>query len=125
MAIGTSVTITEERYGSVKKIKFVWTTASSSSGGVTAQTSYAYSGAVQRLVTIPGAAGSAPSASYDVAMSDQDSTDILMAAGANRHTANTEQVGAASLGIISNDKVTINVTNAGSSNGGTAIIYIR
>ena len=125
MAIGTSVTTTEERYGSVKKIKFVWATASSSSGGVTAQTTYAYSGAVQRLVTIPGAGSSAPSASYDVTMSDQDSTDVLMAAGANRHTANTEQVGAASLGIIANDKITINVTNAGSSNGGTAIVYIR
>ena len=125
MAIGTSVTIAEERHGSVKKVKFTWATASSSSGGVTAQTSYAYSGAVQRLVTVPGAGSSAPSANYDVTMSDQDSTDILMAAGANRHSANTEQVGAASLGIIANDKITFNVTNAGSSNAGVAYVYIR
>ena len=58
-------------------------------------------------------------------MSDQDSTDVLNAKGANRHTANTEQVKAASLGVIANDTITINVTNAGSSNGGTAIVYIR
>jgi hypothetical protein len=58
-------------------------------------------------------------------MSDQDSTDILMGAGANRHSANTEQVIASSLGIIANDKITINVTSAGSSNAGAVIVYIR
>ena len=125
MAIGTSATITEERYGSVKKVKFVWATASSSSGGVTATTSYAYNGAVQRLVTIPGAGGLAPSASYSVAVSDQSSVDVLNAKGASRHSANTEQIKAASLGIIANDMMTINVTSAGSSNAGAAIVYIR
>jgi len=125
MAIGTSCTITEETYGSVKKVKFAWATGSSSSGGVTATTTGAYNGAIERLVTIPGASSSAPTASYDITMSDQDSTDVLMAAGGSRATAATEQVNAASLGIVANDTLTINVTNAGSSNGGTAIVYIR
>ena len=92
---------------------------------MTAQTTYAYNGAIERLVTIPGAGSSAPSANYDIAMSDQDSTDVLLDGGQNRHSANTEQVGAASLGIIANDKITFNVTSAGSSNGGTAILYLR
>jgi hypothetical protein len=125
MAIGSSCTITEETYGSVKKIKFAWATLSSSSGGVTAATTKAYNGGLERLVTIPGAGGSAPTASYDITVTDQDSTDALMGAGANRHTANTEQVNAASLGVVANDTLTINVTNAGSSNAGTAILYIR
>jgi hypothetical protein len=116
-------TITEETFGSVKKITFAWATLSSSSGGVTAATSNAYSGEVRRLVTVPGAGSSAPTASYDIAVSDQDSTDVLMGGGANRHTANTEQVNAASLGIVANDTLTINVTNAGSSNAGTAYLY--
>ena len=125
MAIGTSCTITEETFGSVKKVTFAWATNSSSSGGVTKATTGAYNGALERLVTIPGAGALAPTASYDITVSDQDSTDTLMAAGANRHTANTEQVNTASLGIVANDTLTINVTNAGSSNGGTAILYIR
>jgi len=125
MAIGTSCAITEETYGSVKKVTFAWATLSSSSGGVTATTTKAYNGAIERLVTIPGAGALAPTASYDITVSDQDSTDVLMAAGMNRHTANTEQVNAASLGIVANDTLTINVTNAGSSNAGTAIVYIR
>ena len=125
MAIGTSCTITEETHGSMKKVKFAWATLSSSSGGVTATTTGAYNGALERFVTIPGAGALAPTASYDITIMDQDSTDVLMAAGANRHTANTEQVNAASLGVVANDTLTINVTNAGSSNGGTAILYIR
>ena len=125
MAIGTSCTVTEETFGSVKKVTFAWATLSSSSGGVTATTTGAYNGAIERFVTIPGAGSSAPTASYDITVSDQDSTDVLMAAGGSRHTANTEQVNAASLGIVANDTLTINVTNAGSSNGGTAILYIR
>jgi len=118
-------TITEETFGSVKKVKFVWTTASSSSGGTTGTTSSAYNGAVERLVTIPGAGALAPTASYDVVVNDQDSTDTLMGGGIDRHTANTEQVNAASLGIVANDTLTLAVTNAGSSNGGTVVVYIR
>ena len=124
MAIGSSCTITEETHGSIKKIKFAWAVLSSSSGGMAATTSYAYNGEVHRLVTIPNGS-SAPSANYDITVSDQDSTDVLMAGGANRHSANTEQVNAASLGVVANDKLTINVTNAGSSCAGEAILYIR
>lgn len=123
MAAGTSCTITEETFGSVKKVKFAWAIASSSSGAVGGTTTGAYNGAVERLVTIPG--GSAPSANYDIVINDQDSTDILMAGGANRHSANTEQVNAASLGIVANDKLTLAVTNAGSSCAGETILYIR
>lgn len=119
-----AATITEETHGSIKKVTFAWTILSSSSGGVSGTTSYAYNGEVHRLVTIPDGS-SAPSANYDITVSDQDSTDILMAGGANRHSANTEQVNAASLGVVANDKLTLNVTNAGSSCAGTAIVYIR
>jgi len=119
------MTLLEERFGSVKKITATWATASSSSGGVQATTTYGYNGAVERLVTIPGASAAAPSASYDVTVSDQDSTDILMGGGANRKAASTEQVGAASLGIVANDKLTFKVANAGSSHAGTIYLYIR
>ena len=118
-------TITEEVHGSVKKIKFAWSTASSSSGTATGTTSYAYNGAVERFVTVPGASAAAPSASYDVVVNDQDSTDVLLGAGGSRAAASTEQVKRASLGVVANDKLTLTVTNAGSSKSGTAYVYVR
>lgn len=117
-----SCVVTEENFNTMKKITFAWVQESSAATGTT---SNAYSGEVRRLVTIPGAGGLAPSANYDIDMLDQDSTDILIGAGANRHSANTEQDLAASLGVIANDTITINVASAGNSNAGTAIVYIR
>ena len=118
-------TITEVTFGSVKGIKFAWSTASSSSGGATGTTTNAYNGLIEQLCTVPGAGALAPSASYDVVVVDQDSVDVLMGAGANRHTANTEQVKAASLGGVVTDTLTLTVTNAGSSNAGTVYIRLR
>ena len=48
-----------------------------------------------------------------------------MGAGASRAAAATEQVKAASLGVVANDTLTITVSNAGASNAGTAYVYIR
>lgn len=119
-----AMTITEEIYGSVKKIKFDWSIASSSSGEATGTTAKAYNGKLERLVTVPDGSA-APSASYDLTCSDQDSTDTLMGAGGSRAAAATEQVAAASLGVVANDTLTLNVTNAGSSTAGVAYLYIR
>jgi len=119
-------TITEETYGSMKKVKWVWTTDSGASQAAAASrtTSNAYNGAVQRLVTIPDGS-SAPSANYDVTILDQDSTDILIGGGANRHSANTEQVLGVSLGVIANDTMKLNCASTGASAAGTVIVYIR
>lgn len=119
-------TITEETYGSMKKVKWVWTTDSGASQAAAASrtTSYAYNGAIQRLVTIPDAS-SAPSASYDVTVLDQDSTDVLMGAGASRAAASTQQVLAASLGVVANDTLKLNCASTGASTAGTVIVYIR
>ena len=119
-------TITEETYGSMKKVKWVWTVDSGSAQAAAASrtTSNTYNGAVQRLVTIPDGS-SAPSASYDVTILDQDSTDILIGGGMNRAAASTEQVLAASLGVIANDTMKLNCASTGASTAGTVIVYIR
>jgi hypothetical protein len=119
-------TIIEEVYGSVKKIKWDW--AADSTGAVSiaaAQTTNVYNGALERLVTVPDGGGAAPSASYDITVLDQDSTDTLMGGGGSRATAATEQVKAASLGVVANDKLKLVVANAGASNAGIAYLYIR
>jgi hypothetical protein len=118
-----SCTITEERLGTVKKVKFVWVSAAD--GTASGTTTNAYTGEIIRLVTIPAAAGSAPADNYDVAVDDEDGADVLMGAGADRDTANTEQVLGSSLGCVANDKLALAVTNAGDTKGGTVILYIR
>lgn len=117
-------TITEVTCGSVKGIKFAWTIASSSSGAATGTTTKYYNGLVQQLCTVPDGSA-APSASYDITILDGSSVDVLMNAGANRHTANTEQVKAASLGTVVESKLTLNVANAGSSTAGTVYLRVR
>ena len=113
--------ITEETFGTVQKVKFAWTDAAGSADGTTTKS---YSGAVERLVTVPSGTA-APSADYDVVINDADGTDILMGAGADRHTSNTEQVNASSLGIVANDQLTLAITNAGGSKEGIVYLYIR
>ena len=84
-----------------------------------------YSGKVELLTTVPDGS-SAPAANYDITVKDKSSVDILAGAGANRHSANTEQVVAASLGAVANSKLTFAVASAGSSSGaGTIYLYIR
>jgi hypothetical protein len=125
MAAGT-VTITEELLGTVKKVKFEWTSGDGAEGGTAAGTTdNAYSGEVLRLVTVPGVAPNAPTDDYDVVVNDEDTTDVLMGAGANRDTANTEQVLGSSLGCVANDKLSLAITNAGDAKKGTVYLYIR
>lgn len=123
VAVGT-VTITEETFGSVKKITFAWT--SDASGNVSGTlTTKSYNGALERLVTVPAGGGSAPTNLYDITMLDQDSTDVLMAAGADRSSANTEQVQRTSLGVVANDKLELRIANAGNAKSGTVYLYLR
>ena len=121
-AAGT-VTATEERAGATQKVSFTWT--SSAGGAADGATVNSYNGQIVRLVTVPSGGGTAPTDDYDLTVVDDDAVDVLMAAGANRDTANTEQVLASSLGYVANDKLTLHVTNAGNAKAGTVHVYIR
>ena len=125
--MAASATISEETFGTIKKIKWTWVahtdgvvavaTANAESVGV-------YTGTIERLVTVPNV--NAPSDNYTVIIYDDDDTDVLMgAATANRDTANTEQVLGTSLGVVANDKLTLYISGAGSGNEGTVYLYIR
>ncbi len=118
-----TVTVAERTHTSVKKITWAWT--STAGGAADLITTGAYDGKIERLVTVPAAAGSAPTDDYDITVTDGDSVDVLHGAGANRDTANTEQVLASSLGIVAGDKLTLNVTNAGNAKSGTVHLYLR
>jgi len=122
-AVGT-VTISEEVFSTVKKITLAWTC---SAGGIVSGTSTtnAFSGKVERLVTVPGTGADAPDDNYNVTVLDEDGTDILMGGGLLRDQVNTEQVLASSLGIVANDKLQLVIGAAGASNKGTVYLYVR
>lgn len=119
-----SVTITEETFGSVKKITFDWT--SSSGGAADGTTTNYYSGVVQRFVLSPEATvANQPTDLYDVTCKDDDSIDIFDSEGSNLSNSASYQVqGLGGFSTISNDKLTIHVTNAGDTKGGKVIVYI-
>ena len=121
------VTLTEETFGVIKKIKWQWTAHTDGKVAKTttnAVTTKAYNGELVRLVTIPDGT-SAPDAGYDVYAYDEDETDALIAGGLDRSATATEQVAASSLGVVANDKLTLYVENAGSGGKGTTILYVR
>ena len=117
-----TVTIAEETYGSMKKL--TWTWLCDASGDADGQTTEVYTGAIRRLVTNPDDSD-APTDNYDIVVNDEDGNDVLMGAGANRDTANTEQVLASSLGVVANDKLNLVVSNAGNAKKGVVYLYLR
>ena len=86
---GMITTVSELRIGTVKKITFAWL-SDDTAGTATGTTTFPYDGKLITLVTDPGTA--APTDNYDVTVTDADGHDVLVGAGANRDTANTELV---------------------------------
>lgn len=117
-----SVAKTEVTFSSAKEVVFTWT--SSGGGAADATTTAAFDGKLVGFATIPSGSA-APTDNYDVAIVDSRGHDVLMGAGANRDTANTEYVAEASLAAVAASKLTLHVTNAGDSKAGTVVVWIR
>jgi len=131
------------QHGGIKRILIDWT-SDDTTGAVTA-TTRKISGQLLKVVTDPGAA--APTANYDIAITDGNSLDVLTSlAGngggvaptlANRHTSTTEVVHLWTESLVTTghplagtepyvcDVLTVAVTNAGNSKTGQIIIYYR
>jgi hypothetical protein len=125
MAAGT-VVISETAHTSVKKIVAAWTSGTDGEAGTASgTTSGAYDGQIVGLTTVPAGGGSAPTDDYDVVVTDSGGHDVLIGAGMNRDTANTEHVTGASMAGAAGSPLTISVTNAGSAKAGAVILWIR
>ena len=128
------------QHGSVKKILIDWT--SDDTTGAVSGTTRKISGQLLKVITDPGAA--APTANYDITITDGEGVDVLSGLGgtggsppslANRHTSNTEVVHLVSENAATDfaagtqpfvcDVLTVAVTNAGNSKNGQIIIYYR
>jgi hypothetical protein len=119
-------TITEETFGTIKKIKFAVVTGSGASvnsiGSTT--TTAIFSGNIRAMTTVGTGGGTAPSASWDITLVDQSSVDVLIGAGTNRAAA-VEHTKEASMGAVANDNLTLTVSGMGSSNAAAVYVYIR
>ena len=128
MATGT-VTITEQTFSSMKRLKFEW--ISTSTGGAGKITTKSYDGLVHRVIIAPGTSDSIPDTDYDVAINDSDGYDILNGLGTNSSTASVDYYGISTGGgtkspiTAVSSKLTLAVSDAGSSNSGEIIVYVR
>lgn len=118
-----AVTITDETYSTIKKVKFAWT--SDGSGDASGTSTNSYSGDILGLVTVPGTGDDKPSDNYDLTITNADSVDVLNGSGANRDNTNPEYVQGTSLGWVTNSPLTATIAEAGATKSGTAYLYLR
>lgn len=119
-----AVTITETDYNhTIQHIKFAWT--SDSDGAASGTTTEPYDGILHFASTIPSGGGTAPTAAYDVTLTDNNSLDVLLAGGTDRSATATEYIKQADLGVVSGSKLTFTVAAAGELKQGALHVYIR
>ena len=129
---GSSMTFSYQTIGSVHTITADW--VSDSATGAVSGTTRAIYGDLLKGVTNPGTA--APTADYDITLSDAEGANILGNCFddlIDRHTSNTETVdfflgdGAVGVGVrpVVAGTITIAVAAAGNSKTGRLIIYYR
>ncbi len=111
----------EETYGSLKKIKWTFTsdTAGDASG---ATTTLQYNGEAALFVSVPST--TTPDTNFDVEVLDEDGLDVLAGGGANQPVT-TKYTQGSSLGVAANDKLYLSVTNAGNAKTGSVYLYLR
>lgn len=129
-----AMTFTYDESGrNVNKIIADW--VSDASGDVSGTTKK-ISGRLVKNLTNPSGAGLAPAANYNIAITDEESFNVLSACDADlqdRHTSTTEElycvvtapVGGGGLPVhpAVDDKLTITIGQAGNANGGRLITY--
>lgn len=123
-AVGT-LTITENRVGVVKQVKFAWT---ATTGGAVSGTSttYSYNGLIEGAQFVPGTGDDKPSEDYDVTLLDENSLDVLHGLGADLGSAATVYMDRSDgLGAVANSALQLVVSGAGSENKGTVYVEIR
>ncbi len=118
------VTVTEKKHTSVKQITWDW--LCTDLGVVTSATTKAFDGVLERAVFIPDAAGTQPTNSYDVTITDADSVDVLAGLGADlSNSATVVKKHSDGLTAVAGSILTLNVSNAGNAKGGVVILHLR
>ena len=123
-----SISYTHEKTGDVRVVRVNWT-GDASDGSVPSLVLPAFGGRILALETNPGA--TAPTASYDIAITDGHGHDVLQGVWANRSATATEKVAVVYSGtaihppVVVGDTLTLALTNnsAVSATGEIDIYY--
>ena len=122
-----SISYTHEKQGNVRVVRVTWT-ADASDFSVPSLVLPNLGGKLLALETNPGA--TAPTASYDIAVTDQQGHDVLQGVGANRSATATEKVAVVYSGtaihppVGQGDTLTMAITgNSVASATGVAVLY--
>jgi len=125
-----TVTETREQRGPIGIVTLSWVADASDGTVPSTALQTKISGKLLALETNPGA--TAPTANYDIAITDADGLDVLQAVGANRHTSTTEKVAVVYSGtaihppVAKSDTLTLALTgNSVNSALGTIKLYIE
>lgn len=114
------------RATTIQQKTLTWT---SDSGGNVVATTDRIEGTINRIVYNPGA--TAPTALYDVVLTDDDSVDMLNGTGANlsatvtTSTIPTEGDGTTNIPMVTQGTLTLTITNAGNAKGGVIRLYMK
>jgi hypothetical protein len=120
-----AVTITEQTFSSVKKIKFDWTL--STGGAASETTTKQYDGEILRVVFGPT---NFASTGYAITINDEDGYDILEGGGAAL-TSGGGQLGVndgrSPISAVAESTLTFSLTSTGvtATDAGTCVVYIR
>lgn len=131
-----AMSFTYQRLGPVVQVIADWT--SDESGDASGTTAPVVHGEIVKGVTVPSSTA-APTADYDITITDQNSVDVLGGCQddlSDRHTSNTEEEYflvlddaetslAQSLHPVVSDRLTVTVANAGDTKAGTVYLYVR
>lgn len=144
---GTVTIATQDQYALKANIKVVeWTWTSNSSGAATNNTAIC-PGEIVKVETYPDDGATSPTANYDITLTDGYGNDVLLGLAVNRSSSAVQtlnfDIGANVFStstlvqavdtnnyfypwrIITSGPLSLNVTNAGSANGGKIRIYVK
>lgn len=132
---GSSMAFTYDRGpGPIVRVVADWV-SDDADGTVSGTTTVKVSGRVIKAITNPGAA--APDANYDIAITGEESVDVLgnvQTGLGNRHTSTTEETYflvkdaaplAQSIHPVVCSELTVAVSNAGNSKAGKLVLFIE
>jgi len=118
-----TVTVSEETFGSVKKIQWDW--LSDASGDANKATTNPYEGEILFAVFEPDSGGTQPTDQYDVVINDPDGYDVLVGVGADLSNAANVYKLKAAMGAVKADVLNLVVSNGGNAKGGLVTLFIR